>query len=492
MADIIIEKISQSHIKLICEQSIIRELSDKFTFDVPNARFSPAYKKKHWDGKIRLLNIRNNTLFAGLIHNIAEYAEENNHTIQDKTNLLITENFSIAEAKEFVSTLSLPLEVRDYQLRALALAIRHKRCVLVSPTASGKSLIAYMIAKYYNKKTLVVVPTISLVSQMTKDFKDYGYEKNIHGVIGGVEKSTDLAITVSTWQSVYEQQESFFKDFEVIIGDEAHLFKAKSLTSIMSKMKNTPYRIGMTGTLDGAEVNELVLTGLFGKIEKIVDTSKLISSGTLADLQIKVLLLKHDKSVTSSLTGRGYQKEIEYIISSESRNRFIKNLAISLPGNTLILFAFVEKHGKILYNMIKESKSNNTFFVSGEVESEDREEIRARIETLNDSIVVASYGVFSTGINIKRLHNIIFASPSKSRIRVLQSIGRGLRKDSDKDRCKLFDIADDLSHRDKKNFTLLHLIERIKMYNNEEFPYEIHTINIRERSNGTNNLFKTT
>jgi len=484
VADIIIEKISNSYIRLICEQSIIRELSDRFTFDVPNARFSPSYKKKHWDGKIRLLNTRNNTLLAGLIHSVLEYAAENNHTIQDKTSLTATENFSISESKEFAKTLSLPLEVRDYQFRALALAVRHKRCVLISPTASGKSLIAYMIAKYYNKKTLIVVPTISLVSQMTKDFKDYGYEENIHGVIGGVEKTTNLNITISTWQSVYEQPESFFEDFEVIIGDEAHIFKAKSLTSIMSKMKNTSYRIGMTGTLDGSEVNELVLTGLFGKIEKIVDTSTLISSGTLAELRIKVLLLKYDKSVGASLAGQGYHKEIEYIISSESRNKFIKNLAVSLPGNTLILFAFVEKHGKILYEMIKEKKPNNTFFVSGEVDSEDRESIRTTTESLNDSTIVASYGVFSMGINIKRLHNIIFASPSKSRIRVLQSIGRGLRKGNDKDKCKLFDIADDLSYRDKKNFTLLHLIERIKMYNNEEFPYEIHNINIKGKSNG--------
>lgn len=494
MVDIVIEKISTSYIRIICGPSILRELSEQFTFDVPNAKFSPAFKRRVWDGKIRLLDSRKHTLFAGLASAVHQFALDNDYTIEDKTDLLIGEELSLAEAKSFVNTLNLPFVPRDYQLRAFALAVRNKRSVLISPTASGKSLIAYLITRYYNGKTLIVVPTVSLVMQMIKDFQQYGYDKEIHGVMAGVEKTTSNNITVSTWQSVYEQSAEFFEDFDVVLGDEAHLFKAKSLISIMTKMNNTEHRFGMTGTLDGAEVNSLVLQGLFGKIEKVVDTSALISSGALAELKIKILILKHDKEASKSLVGKTYQDELEYIISCQSRNRFIRNLALSLTGNTLLLYAYVDKHGRILHDMIKEKANHeNVFFVSGEVEAKVREDIRALVETTNNSIIVASYGVFSTGINIRRLNNIIFASPTKSRVRTLQSIGRGLRTDENKEGCKLFDIADDLIHNKKNNYTMNHLIERVTMYNMESFPYELHNIDIRsdksDERNG-NSLFK--
>lgn len=500
MANITINRISESYVQLEAEDSILRELSEMFTFDVPNARFSPAYKKRHWDGKIRLLDLRKRTILSGLIHKIIEYAAANNYEVEDNTGLSLQQEISLNEVLEFVGTLGLPetFDTRDYQIRGVALGIRHKRCVLISPTASGKSLIAYLLTRYYGVKTLIVVPTISLVSQMIGDFKEYGYEGEIHGVTGGVKKDTDLDITVSTWQSIYEQDEEFFEDFELMIGDEAHLFAAKSLMSVMTKMNNTPYRVGMTGTLDGSVVNELVLTGLFGPIEQIAHTHELIADGTLANLKIKIIIMKHDKNRTRHLIGEGYPAEREYIVGSSARNKFIRNLALSLPGNTLVLFALVEKHGRELYKSIHEKRPNSTYYAAGEVDKDERNDIRKIVETSKDAIVVASYGVFSTGINIKRIHNIIFASPSKSRIRVMQSIGRGLRKgtsDADKllkEAVVLFDLADDLSYpkNEKKNYTLLHLIERIKMYNTENFPYDIHNIEIKEKNNGKNSLFE--
>ena len=494
MVDIVINSVSESYIQIEASDSILQELSDIFTFDVPNARFSPSYKKKHWDGKIRLLNLRNRTILSGLIHKILEYAKEGNYEVEDNTELSSTQEISLEEVNEFTKTLGLPtqFEIRDYQIRGVALGIRHKRCVLISPTASGKSLIAYILTRYYGVKTLIVVPTISLVNQLIGDFKEYGYEGDVHGVTGGIEKHTNLDITVSTWQSIYEQDEDFFSGFELMIGDEAHLFAAKSLISVMTKMTNTIYRIGMTGTLDGSLVNELVLTGLFGPVEKLASTSELIADKTLADLKIKILLLKHNKDITKPLIGEGYFVERDYLVGSKSRNTFIKNLALSLTGNTLILFALVEKHGRELHRIIAEKRPERLYYVSGEVDKDDRNDIRRMVEESKDAIVVASYGVFSTGINIKRIHNIIFASPAKSRIRVMQSIGRGLRRgDAEfekllKEDVTIFDIADDLSFPNnvKKNHTLLHLIERIKMYNSESFPYVIHTIKIKDSDNG--------
>lgn len=484
-ADILITRVNESYVKLKCDPAVLREISDAFTFDVPNAKYSPAFKARRWDGKIRMVNGRNAQVLSGLTHKIIEFAQANNYSVNNETDFGTTESFSLQDALDFSKSLNLPYEARDYQLRAFALAVRHRRCVLISPTASGKSLIAYLITRHYNRKTLIIVPTTSLVMQMTSDFASYGYDQEIHQVTAGVEKSTHHKITISTWQSVFEQPESFFSDFDLIIGDEAHNFKAKSLISIMTKMNSTPYRIGMTGTLDGAEVHELVLRGLFGEIHRIVRTSELIKSKALANLKIQILTLKH----SISMVGKTYAEEMEYIISSMARNRFIRNLATSLRGNTLVLFAYVEKHGKILHDMIRE-KHENTHFVSGEVEGEIREEIRSLVEKSDNAIIVASYGVFSTGVNIKNLHNIVFASPTKSRIRTLQSIGRGLRISASKDSCTLFDIADDMSHRDKKNFTLNHLIERVKMYNSEGFPYEIHTIQLKEQSNDNSLLFQ--
>ena len=478
MFDIVVQKIDESKIKIETNSGILREISEKFTFDVPGAKFMPAYKNKIWDGKVRLVDSRNSTTYLGLHLAIEEFANERSYSYSADEDLQCNDEISLTEANEFIKSLNLPVVPHEHQIRAFTLAVRNKRAVLVSPTASGKSLIAYMIARWYNVKTLIIVPTISLVAQLAKDFISYGYKEPVHQVIGGVEKETSDKITISTWQSMYNMPKEYFSDFQVVIGDEAHLFKAKSLANIMNKMAQTQYRFGMTGTLDGAQVHELVLLGLFGKVEKIIQTSDLIESGKLASINIKILVLKHDKQ---NFADRTYQEEIDYIISNVARNKFITNLALSLKGNTLLLYTFVEKHGKLLYDMIKEkTKNDNIHFVSGDVDGEDRETIRSFVEKTNDSIIVASFGTFSQGINIQNLNNIIFASPTKSRIRTLQSIGRGLRASDTKFSCKLFDIADDISFKNKKNFTLNHLIERVKMYNEENFPYQIYNVKLKE------------
>jgi superfamily II DNA or RNA helicase len=313
----------------------------------------------------------------------------------------------------------------------------------------------------------------------------------VHVIFGGESKQTDKPIVISTWQSVYDLPKSYFDSFDVIVGDEAHLFKSQSLVKIMTNLVNTKYRFGLTGTLDGSLVNELVLTGLFGPSHKIIDTKDLIDSGKLAAIKVKVLTLTHPLEECKKLAGSTYQDEIQHIISFPPRNKFIRNLALSLKGNTLILYAYVEKHGEILYNLINDkADGRKVFFVHGGVDGEEREAIRAIVEKETDAIIVASYGTFSTGINIKNLHNIIFASPTKSRVRTMQSIGRGLRISDTKDSMTLFDIADNLSNKNKKNYTLNHLIERVKMYSSEGFPYDLHAIKLRsDDDTGRRSLF---
>ena len=373
-------------------------------------------------------------------------------------------------------------EPRDYQIQGVHDALKYKRKLLLSPTASGKSLMIYSVVRYFveqDKNVLLIVPTTSLVEQMYKDFEDYGWNSDdyCHRVYGGSDRVSNKPVVISTWQSIYKLDKSYFDRFDVVIGDEAHQFKSKSLISIMSKLHDAEYRFGFTGTLDGTQTHKLVLEGLFGPTYKLIKTEELIKKGYLSKLNIKVLLLKHEPQKFEA-----YEDEVQYLISHERRNKFIKNLTLDLKGNTLVLFSRVSTHGEPLYELINKDKGENrkVFFIHGGVDTEERELVRKITEEENNAIIVASYGTFSTGINIKNLHNIIFASPSKSRIRNLQSIGRVLRKSKEKVSATLYDIADDITFQSKRNYTLNHLVERIKIYNEENFNYEIITINLKK------------
>ena len=490
MSDVILHKLNEAYIKVECEKSISQELSSYFSFRVPGYQFVPAYKNKLWDGFIRLYDLRTNQIYHGLVPYVEKFCAERNYTSEINSEISITESFSLVEAVDFVRTLDLPHEIRDYQLNAFVQAVRNRRILLLSPTASGKSLILYVILRWLQesdyKRGLLIVPTTSLVEQMYTDFESYGYdsEEYCHRQYSGKEKHTNKLLTITTWQSIYKNDADYFEQFDFVMGGEAHQFKAKSLTTILSGCTNAKYRIGTTGTLDGTQTHRLVLEGLFGPVYKATTTSELIDKGQLASFKIKCLILKHNEAVCKQARDWDYNTEIDYIVQNPARNEFIRNLALSLNGNTLILFQFVEKHGKDLYTIIKDSvKDRHVFFVFGGTDVEIRESVRAITEKERDAIIVASYGTFSTGVNIRNLHNIIFASPSKSRIRNLQSIGRGLRKGDNKEEAVLFDIADDFRIGKFVNYTLKHFIERVKIYDDEKFNYKFYNIELK---NGTN------
>jgi len=486
VSDLILHKKNEAYIQFECDRGIAQELSDYFTFYVPGHQFTPAFKSRVWDGKIRLADLRSFTIYHGLVPYIEIFCKERDYTLEIDSDVSVTQNFSLVEAKEFVDTLKTPHEIRDYQLKSFVQAIRNKRMLLLSPTASGKSFILYCIIRYLqieNKRGLLIVPTTSLVEQMYKDFEDYGYdsEQYCHRQYSGKEKHTNKFLTITTWQSIYKNPGEYFEQFDFVLGDEAHQFKAKSLTTILSGCINAKYRIGTTGTLDGTQTHKLVLEGLFGPVYKATTTADLIDKGQLASFKIKCLILKHPESVCKTARFWDYNQELEYIVLNKARNDFIRNLALSLNGNTLILFQFVEKHGKSLYANIKEhAKNRHVFFVFGGTDVEIRESVRAITEKERDAIIVASYGTFSTGVNIRNLHNIIFASPSKSRIRNLQSIGRGLRIGDNKDEAVLFDISDDFRIGKYTNYTLKHFVDRVKIYDDEKFNYKFYNIELKD------------
>lgn len=488
MTEIKVEKLNEAHLRFFCEDfGVEAEIVDYFTFEVPGAKYTPKYKAKIWDGKIRLADPIRRTLYVGLWEYLQLFANERGYTVTGE-DIGDYDTIEPDQVESFVSSLNIhskgnSIEIRDYQLDAIHIALSKKRGVLVSPTGSGKSAIIYCITRWLleeEKKIMVVVPTTSLVEQMYSDFQDYSSDngwstdENCQKLYSGFSKKFERNVLFTTWQSIYQLPKEWFSQFDVVIGDEAHQFKSKSLTTIMNKMTEVKYRIGTTGSLDDKKVHKLVLEGLFGKIYRVTTTKKLQDAGSLADLRIKALLVKHPDDIRKVRAKMKYQDEIDYLVTLEKRNKFIKNIAKACKGNTLVLFNFVEKQGKPLYNMIKESvDGRSVYFIHGNVDVDERERIRHALSSERDAIVVASFGTTSTGINVPSIENIIFASPSKSIIRVLQSIGRGLRLNHGKTHCTLYDISDDLSWKSAKNHTLKHGAERFKIYTSEEFNIKL-------------------
>jgi superfamily II DNA or RNA helicase len=474
--------------KIDCDDSIAKELNQFFTFEVPNYQYTPAYKNKKWDGMIRLFNLYSRRLYIGLMDYLIQFAKDRNYTIeQDFDN---TVELDPDEVEQFIASLNMKITPYDYQLDAIKHAIKNQRSLLLSPTGSGKSLIIYCLIRYCleqiqeDEKILIVVPTTGLVSQMYNDFRDYAgkewkVEKNCHTIFSGQDKTTPKQVVISTWQSIYKMPPEYFEQYKMVVGDECHLFKAKSLTSLMSKMVNAEFRIGTTGTLDGTQVHKLVIEGLFGRVQKVTTTKNLMEKEVLSNLSIDCLVLEYKPEEIEEIKRAKYIDELKWIVGHEGRNKFISKLAKSVKGNTLILFNYVDLHGKPLYNLISEMcPDKKVFMIYGGTDVEQREEIRQIVDKEKDAILVASYGTCSTGINIKNIHNIIFTSPSKSVIRVLQSIGRGLRRSESKDSMKLYDLADNLSHKKYRNHTMRHLDARIKIYTKEHFDYKLISMKI--------------
>ena len=503
--DTLTEK-KKNHATLIVECSdfgIANELTEFFSFLVPNYQFTPAYKNKMWDGFIRLYNSANCELPAGLYPYLKEFCKPRHYKIEVEHDNYYgrpdsTVELNLKELTDFIEGCALTsggnaIEPREYQMEAICEGIHRKRAILLSPTGSGKSLIIYLLMRWVlertKKRVLIIVPTTSLVQQMYSDFEDYSaaddewnVESWCHRIYSGRPKhNVEERVFISTWQSVYKLPGKWFEQFYGVFGDECHGFKSKSLTSIMNKCREAEYRFGTTGTLDGTTTHKLVLEGLFGKIYNVTTTKKLMDADTLAPLEIQMLMLKWPEEFRKNLGKIDYHTEIDHIVRSEARNKLITNLSLDLDGNTLVLFQFVDKHGKVLYDLIKNKahERRKIFYVSGETETSDREAIRKIVESQKNAIIVASLGVFSTGINIKNLHNIVFASPSKSQIKVLQSIGRGLRKSENGATTQLYDIADDIHWRQRKNYTLMHAAERVKIYSKQEFKYKIYEVELK-------------
>jgi superfamily II DNA or RNA helicase len=326
-----------------------------------------------------------------------------------------------------------------------------------------------------------------LVTQIPADFKDYGLDVT-------TDTFSKNNLLVKTWQSIQHiKDQEWYDQWDMVIVDEVHTADAAKLSKIMERMTYAKYRFGFTGTLKDSKSSEMSLIGLFGPITKEISTVELIEQGYLAQLKIKAITLKYNEADRKTCSKRPYiddmgkkksrpmtyQDEVDFILSHEGRNDFIKNLVLSLKGNTLVLFKFKSKHGLPLFELIKTNAINrNVYYISGDVENDERERIKNLLKTETNAIIIAS-DVFTTGISIKTLNNLVFTSPSKARIKTLQSIGRVLRTTKTKISAVLYDISDDLSIKTHKNYTLKHFIERINLYSEEQFEFQLFSKNLK-------------
>jgi superfamily II DNA or RNA helicase len=492
-----ISKIDDVHLRINAEQHILKELWEQFSFDVPNAKWDARYKNRIWDGKKHLLDLRNQTIYAGLRYRIEDWAQSKGYVIEyDTTGADVEEAISEQDVANYVENLNLhsggtPLDIRYYQFPIILECYRRRRKLVLSPTASGKSLAIYLLTRWYidkGLKGLLVVPTTNLVDQMYSDFEDYsshnGWPVSYHcsKLYSGLSRTlTSQSLLITTWQSIVNSPKEFFNQFDFIIGDEAQNFQAKSLVTIMSNLTDCPYKFGFSGSLSGAPVHEYVIEGLFGSTMQAATTAELIEKGYLAVPNINCMVMKYDTETCKASRNFTYHEEIDFIVSHVGRNRFIAKLASSFPGNTLVLFQRIEKHGHLLRDIFEEYAPNRVYYIDGKSDSDARDNVRKLMESNNNIIGLASRGIFSVGTNIKNLHNGIVAHPTKSRIITLQSLGRGLRKGNNKDQINWYDFSDDLRYKSHINHTLTHFIERIKIYNEEKLPYKVYRIELEKK-----------
>lgn len=462
---------------------------------VDGYKFMPAYKYGEWDGTIEYLHYRTGLVKLGLLEKTLQLTQDNGIEIDFLDQRIYDNHFAgfprdEVEAwleKQVVYSKGVKLTPRDYQAESVVMALNSKRLLIQSPTSSGKSLIIYLTIKFLLEqiegRVLLIVPTTNLVTQMFNDFQDYE-----NAPIQWAETSTDKnrkgdkQVFISTWQTAIRQTDkSFWAGFDVLMVDEAHHCKATSLNKISDALGNVEFRFGFSGSIKAnwGDTDYWTIASQFGKIHTTTTTKNLIQQNQIAKANVVLVEIDHRSEIIPKLD---YQSELKYICTSPERNDLILKIVENTKGNTLVLFSLVELHGKPLYETMQAKFPDRTIlFVYGAVDAEEREKIRQFAEENKDVVIIASYQTFSTGVNIKNLHNVIFAAPTKSFTRVVQSIGRGLRKSDTKTECTIFDLFDLLYGEPTKirrtNYTYRHFLNRLEIYKREGFPAKM----IRQR-----------
>jgi superfamily II DNA or RNA helicase len=460
--------------------SIFGELYNYLSVYVENYRFMPKYKMGMWDGKIYFMQ-KNGIFPIGLMKYVYKYVKQDGLEIIVDPEL--TERFEADDFAEVTETWMGKNEDGEqwvpyqHQVEGALRALKYNRCIIEHATSAGKSLtmsliIMYKLLKEQNKKVLVLVPSTGLVKQLTNDFIEYGVPPEWIGNFYGAQKDTEEQIIISTWQSMCKQRD-FVKEFDMIICDEVHNLRGDTVRSVAENAINATTRIGCTGTLPDPKVDKMRIEGALGPVVHRVTAKDLIDAGHASDILIKIAYIFHSQETKKLAKGLPYDEERKFLEEYEPRNkvlRFIVNKHHEVDHNCLVLVDHIAHAENLVEMMETMGDDRHIFLVTGETHPDKREEIRQFVNKNKKCVIVATYGVFSTGISIKRLHAVIFGSAGKSKIRTLQSIGRGLRLHKEKNRLTLYDIGDDLTYADK------HLQKRIDIYTRSQFDIAVDEI----------------
>ena len=488
-----------SHVRIECDESVFYELRDYFSFEADGYKFNPKFKYGQWDGRIRLLDY-NRKLPFGLALQVKKFCEQFDYSFFMDPKIMEKEEIDPKQFECWLSELEIysgtnKIEPHWYQKQAVLEGLNNRRNILNLPTSAGKSLIQALLSRYYVEnyegKILILVPTTALVDQMINDFIDYRLfpKAAMLGIRSGTARDSDAMIYVSTYQTAIKQPKEWFAQFGMFMNDECHLATGKSISTIIEGLTNCMFKFGLSGSLKDGKANLMQYMGLFGDVFKPVSTSQLMEEGQVTDLKINSIFLRYPDEFTVKMKGKDYQSEIKVITKATRRNKWVANLAVKLAKkeeNVFLMFKNIE-HGKTLFEMVKE-QHKEVYYVSGEVNTETRNALKVMAENGKGIIVVASYGVFSTGISVKNLHHVVFAHPVKSKIIVLQTIGRVLRKHASKSTAQVWDIIDDMGVKPKSatakkkyvhlNYALKHALERIQRYADEKFNYVMKQVDL--------------
>lgn len=482
-----------------CTELEYEQLKISLTKKIEGWRFHPLVKKKLWNGEISF--VKRNKIPSGLWKEVVDVCKEYDFKLSMKniTNLFdsdIQESDFKDWANDFFKDSE--LKPRDYQIDAAFKILKYRRCLAELATSAGKTLISFMIVAYMfdkleKKKILFIVPNVSLVLQATGDFEEYNKSRvqlRVQQIYSGVKIRKSSNIVIGTYQSLVKKDEDYFKQFDVVMIDEAHKGKANSIQKIMDKCWHCDYRFGLSGTIPKrGTVNRLSLMSAMGPLVTQVKANYLQDEGHIA--KCKVLQIHMDYATVEQKESfaflsknpldrqRLFSLEQNFITENENRLNFVSNVIKKSTSNSLVLFHKIA-YGEKLYQKLKEITNKKIYYVDGSINADLREEFKRRMEKNDDVIIVASYGTFSTGISIKNIHNIFFTESFKSEVIIRQSIGRGLRKHLAKDIVKIYDFIDDLRYTDQDsdwtNYMYRHGIARRNIYKEEKFPFDIQDI----------------
>ena len=472
----------------------LEQLNISLTKRIDSWRFNPLVKRGVWDGYVSYFK-DNKWIPAGLWRYVYNVCKE--YKFEFKVNgitELFDKNITAEWFQEYALELFKGSEItpRDYQIEAAYNILKFRKCLSELATSAGKTLIsfltvAYLLEREKAKKILFIVPNVSLVVQASEDFMDYNFANRVNikiqQIYSGQKIREGRNVVIGTYQSLVKKGKEYFEQFDAVIVDETHKAKSTSIKTILAKCVNAEYRYGLSGTIPkNGTLDRLTLMAYTGPLISEVSANFLQQEGYIANCKVKVIEMDYaSETAKNAFTEMAlnkyenkdvFQLEQNYIIQSEPRLNFICNVIGRVPKNSLVLFHRIE-HGKKIYEKLRQESDKSVYYVDGGTDKFVREEYKKKMEAGDEVVIVASYGTFSTGISIKKIHNIFFTESFKSEVIIRQSIGRGLRQHKSKSSVLIIDFVDDLVTEEWSNYLMKHSKARQKIYKDQRFEYSI-------------------